>query len=108
LNIRYCADNWLYIQSYSFAIDGKTYSFAPTEIKRDNGEGIIWEWSSDVLDKNTYEIVKAVVGSKSTKIRFRGKLYTEDKLITDEQKHAMKNVLEAYQVLGGGFSFLKP
>jgi hypothetical protein len=105
LKIRYYADKWLFIQSYSFSIDGERYSFTPIKVFRDNDEQI-WERSADVLDANIYKIVKAIIKSKTAKIRFNGTESIDDREITDEEKQAMKNVLDAYKELGGDFSFI--
>ena len=105
LKIRYYADEWLFIQSYSFSIDGQRYSFRPIQVFRDHDEKI-WERSADVLDANIYRIVKAIIKSKTARIRFNGTQSSDDREITDEEKQAMKNVLDAYKELGGDFSFI--
>lgn len=104
LKIQYYADDWLFINSYQFSIDGNSYSLYPEKVERDNGDGgMIWEWCSINLNynKDAYDIVKAIINSKSAKIRFNGSQYYDDKIISSSEKIALKNVLLAFDKLGG-------
>jgi len=42
-----------------------------------------------------------VANGKDVKIRFSGKDYYKDKTITNQQKLALRNILDAYEALGG-------
>lgn len=104
LAIQYAADDWLFIESYTIKVDGKTYTISESsygEIKTDSGSGGIWEWLDRQAGSSEYEIIKAVANGKDVKIRFLGKDYHKDKTITEQQKTALKNVLDAYEALGG-------
>jgi hypothetical protein len=104
LAIQYAADDWLFIESYTIKVDGKTYTISENsygEIKTDNGSGGIWEWLDRQVASSEYEIIKAVANGKDVKIRFSGKDYHKDKTITEQQKTALRNVLDAYEALGG-------
>lgn len=104
LAIQYAADDWLFIESYTIKVDGKTYTISENsygEIKTDNGSGGIWEWLDRQVGSSEYEIIKAVANGKDVKIRFSGKDYHKDKTITEQQKTALRNVLDAYEALGG-------
>jgi hypothetical protein len=47
---QYYSDDWLFIGGYKFSIDDKAYSYIPTNMKTDNGDGgMIWEWSVPVV-----------------------------------------------------------
>jgi len=108
LEIQYYADDWLFINSYQFSIDGKNYSLYPTKVEKDNGDGgMIWEWCSENLNynKDAFEIVKAVINSKIAKIRFNGSQYYNDKIISSSEKAALKNVLLAFEALGGKLNY---
>jgi len=103
LAIQYAADDWLFIESYTIKVDGKTYTISENsygEIKTDNGGGI-WEWLDRQVGSSEYEIIKAVANGKDVKIRFVGKDYHKDKAITEQQKTALRNVLDAYEALSG-------
>lgn len=104
LKIQYSADDWLFIESYMLKVDGKTYNISEDsygEIKTDNGSGEIWEWLDRYVSASEYEIVKAVANSKSAKLRHNGKDYYKDRTITYKEKVALKNILNAYEALGG-------
>ena len=108
LAIQYAADDWLFIERYIIKVDGKTYTISEDsygEIKTDNGSGGIWEWLDRQVGTSEYEIIKAVANGKDVKIRFSGKDYHKDKTITQQQKSALKNVLDAYEALGGDANF---
>ncbi|GEM_PF-1030806 len=108
LVIQYAADNWLFIESYTIKVDGKTYTISENsygEIKRDSGSLGIREWLNRQVGATEYEIIKAVAYGKDAKIRFSGKDYREDKTITEQQKLALRNVLDTYTALGGDGAF---
>lgn len=105
LNIQYYAEDWLFIEYISFTIDGIPYKYFPTKVERDNDGGKIWEWTRTPLTKDTYSIVSAIIDSKTAKIRFNGSQYYDDRVITSAQKIALKNVLLAYEALGGKINY---
>lgn len=107
LAIQYAADDWLFIENYIIKVDGMTYNIVEQEygeIKADNGSGGIWEWLDRQVGPSEFEIIKAVANGKDVKIRFSGKDYHKDKTITSQQKLALKNVLNAYEALGGSMN----
>ncbi len=71
------------------------------EIETDNGSDGIWEWLDRGVDSDEYQIIKAVANGKNVRIRFVGKQYQKDKSITSAEKLALRNVLDAYEALGG-------
>ena len=108
LVIQYVADDWLFIDNYIIKVDEKTFKISEDgygEIKTDNSGGEIWEWLDRKVGYSEYEIIKAVANGKNVKIRFNGKDYYKDKTISVSQKVALRNVLDAYEALGGTNSF---
>jgi hypothetical protein len=104
LAIQYAADDWLFVKKYIIKVDGVTYTIEEKsygEIKTDNGEGGIWEWLDRQVGISEFEVIKAVANGKDVKIRFSGKDYYKDKKITNQQKLALKNIITAYEALGG-------
>jgi hypothetical protein len=104
LRIQYAADDWLFIERYIIKVDGKTYNILEEnygEIETDNGNGGIWEWLDRNVGDSELNIIKAVANGKDVKIRYVGRKYHKDKTITSSQKRALKNVLDAYEALGG-------
>lgn len=102
--IQYKADDWLFIERYIIKVDDKTYTIEENkygEIQTDNGNGGIWEWLDRAVDQKEMEIIRAVATGKNVKIRYVGKHYHKDRTITSSEKRALRNVLDAYEVLGG-------
>lgn len=100
LKIQYAADDWLFIQSYKFSIDGMTYDYTPDNIERDN-DSSIWEWSDKRLDMYDQSLINALLMAKKAKIRFVGKQYHKDKTITQQQLLSIKRTVQLYRVMGG-------
>jgi tetratricopeptide (TPR) repeat protein len=104
LRIQYAADDWLFIERYVIKVDGITYEIAEEkygEIETDNGSGGIWEWLDRSVTKKEMEIMNAVANGKDVKIRFIGKQYRKDKTINSTQKRALRNVIDAFEAMGG-------
>jgi hypothetical protein len=104
LNIQYVADDWLFIEKYIIKVDDKTYTITEDgygEIKTDCGSGRIWEWLDRKVSYSEYEIIEAIANGENVKIRFSGKDYYKDRTISIGEKIALKNVLNAYEALGG-------
>lgn len=104
LAIQYAADDWLFIEKYTIKVDDQTFYITENsygEIKKDNGSGGIWEWLDRLVGNEEYEIIQAISKGKDVKIRFNGKDYRDDKTITLQQKLAIRNVLDAFEALGG-------
>jgi hypothetical protein len=102
LNIRYYDEDWLFIDSFFFNVDGETFSFTPSygEIQRDS-DSTVTEWYNQVATPENIELVQKIMNSKKTIMRLEGSEYYKDVTITQAQKTAIKNVLTVYQGLGG-------
>lgn len=106
LKIQFADDDWLFIKKYIIKADDKTFTIETQfdEVKRDNNS-MVWEWYDVQMDKNKYEIIKAVIASNKTILRCEGQQYYKDRTITAKEKEALQNVLDAYEALGGSLSF---
>lgn len=98
--IQYKGENWLFINSYLINVDGVKYEMNADGISRDNDNGI-WEWIDILVFKDELEIIKAISKGKKVKIRHIGDKYYKDRIITNREKQALRNVLDAYQAIGG-------
>lgn len=98
-SIQYAADDWLFIERYLFNIDGQQYQFTPTQVRRDNGNGMIWEWFDDSVDDQSMGILDALAKAKSAKMRLQGKDYQDDKPITKAQLDGIRNILAVHEAL---------
>lgn len=110
LRIQYKGDNWLFIAKYIIYVDGLEYRTIIPEygdVKRDNGYGGVWEWTDILVNSNRDEMIddftvlRAIIRGKDVKVKFVGKTYVKTIIINNNQKKAIKNVLEAYEALGG-------
>lgn len=101
--IQYVADDWLFIKSYEFSIDGKVYGFNPDKQEKDNGSGSIWEWC-DVSVKsngNLTKLIEALANAKTAKVKYIGSHYVEIKTIPQDQIKNIKRTLDLYYYMGG-------
>lgn len=106
LKIRYTSDDWLFIEKYIIKTDNQTHTIIPEDrVERDHGYGEIWEWYDVPVDRQIYNIIKDLLASKSVKLRYSGEQYHSDRVITLKEINAIKNVLNAYQAMGGDFNF---
>jgi len=106
LRIQFASDDWLFIKRYIIKADDRTFTIETQygEVKRDN-DSTVWEWYDNNMDKNKYEMIKAVIASNKTILRCEGQQYYKDRTITAKEKEALQNVLDAYEALGGRLSF---
>ena len=96
---QYYADDWLFIESIKFNIDGEIVEFPVGygTFKRDNDGGKIWEWADlSVQESSTIAILDRIANSKTTKIRYVGSQYHDDRVLTGNEKTALKRTLELY------------
>lgn len=98
----YAADDWLFIESYQFLVDGQRYQriLDYDEVERDNYT-TIWEWSNLLVKESDLEFLEAIANSQSTTMRYNGQSYYDEREITAQEKSAIKNVLAVYEALGG-------
>lgn len=102
LKIQYYGDDWLFIKSYFFNIDGETFEINPSygEVETDN-DSDVWEWYNNAATAENIEMIQKIIKSKKTVMRMEGDKYYKDVTISQAQKTALKNVLTVYQGLGG-------
>lgn len=95
IKTQYYGDEWLFIESVSYSIDGEVYSGDGDfeEWESDNDE-MIYEWSTGF--DPAYNILVKILKSKSTKIRYNGRQFYDDRYITSAQKSAIYRVLKVY------------
>jgi hypothetical protein len=98
LVMQYYADKWLFIQSAKANVDGVIYDIDTGQWERDN-DASIWEWMDEPLTDR--ELIEAIINSKSTVIRFEGSQYYGTRTISGTQKIALRQVLSAFDAIGG-------
>lgn len=103
-NIQYFGEDWLFIKSYFFNIDGETYEINTNygDVETDN-DSQVWEWYDVNPTSENIEMIQKIIKSNKTVMRLEGSQYHKDVIITQTQKTALKNVLTVFQGLGGTF-----
>jgi hypothetical protein len=100
LKVQYAGGDWLFIKGYSLMVDGKIYDYPSINFERDHYT-TVWEWADVAVGNGGTGILRTIADSKETTIRYAGQKYTHDRAITKKEKESIKNVLDAYQALGG-------
>lgn len=95
---------WHFFESIVVDVDGSKYYFTPgySDVKRNNGGGDIWEWWDKSPTTYDIQMLNKIVDSKSTRIRYiNGDNFYEERTVSSSQKKALRNVLTAFDALGG-------
>ena len=100
LRIQYAADDWLFIQSFQFLIDGMTFNYTPNKVERDN-KSTIWEWSDEQVSSFDMSLINALYSAKSAKVRCIGKQYHKDRVLTKNELESIRKALDLYRAMKG-------
>ena len=105
---QYHADDWLFIQSLIFNIDGENITLYPNmETDCGNG-GKIWEWCDERVypglsastDVNDY-FIRKLGSAKSVKVKMNGRQYYNTRTLTSEQIKSIRDTYNYFWALGG-------
>jgi outer membrane murein-binding lipoprotein Lpp len=104
--LEYDGSNWVFVEKFIIKVDENIHSYTPdyNVVKRDNSGGKVWElydFSGDLLAQ---VMLMEIVKSKKTIIRFEGKDKYVDYTLSDKEKNAIKQVLDAFEASGGKLS----
>ncbi len=101
LKFHYTGDSWLFFEKITVSIDGENYmkSFDYFDVERDNGSGDVWEWVDISPSDSDIDMLKNIVNSTETIVRFQGDDYYYDLTIRSSDKTAISEVLNAYEML---------
>jgi len=97
--INYLGNDWLFIQGYTLNVDGQVYEISAdsSDVTQHNGivggEAMVWEWWDTVATSDNIDMIKAIISSKKTLLRYEGKDYHFDRTITAQEKRALAHVL---------------
>lgn len=104
---QYYADEWLFIESMIFNIDGENITIIP-DMDTDCGDGgKIWEWCDEaVVGGNSVDekFIAKIANAKSVKVKMNGSQYYDTRVLTAEQIKSIKDTYEYYKALGGKFT----
>lgn len=90
----YHADSWLFIKSMIIVIDDEQFPFENIKFTKDNGSSI-WEWNDMQVTIEMYSMIEKMIKSKKTVIRFYGDKYKHDHIVSQREKQAMQDTLDA-------------
>jgi len=102
--LQYLAEDWLFIERCEFLVDDKPFSFIPTEVKRDNGDGDIWEWFDEQINLTNLDLIEALSNAKTAKIKLIGTQYHDIINISPKQLLNINRSYQFYIASGGSFS----
>ena len=91
-----------FIDSYFVVADGKrfdtVYEDFDTEVEYG---GSVREWARVIARSNLMPMIRAIVSADKATIRFKGDKYNIDHIISQREKDAMRDVLMAFEAMGG-------
>ena len=104
---QYYADDWLFIRSLIFNIDGDIITVTP-KMETDCGDGgKIWEWCDENVNYNSAGIdedfILKIANAKSVKVKMNGSQYYDTRTLTAEQIKSIKDTYDYYVAMGGKF-----
>jgi hypothetical protein len=99
MKFNYYADSWLFVQSVTIKADEQVFDLGKINFDRDNAAGSIWEWSDSPVDDMA--MLNKILSAKKVIIRYDGRQYYHDFVLSESQKTAMKETLLAWQRYGG-------
>ena len=104
---QYYSDEWLFIRSMTFNIDGENYTIIPN-METDCGYGgMIWEWCDEYvgsIGNVSKEFIEKLANSESVKVKMNGRQYYDTRTMTKAQISSIKDAYEYYLALGGEFN----
>ena len=97
----YTYDSWVFFKKIIVVADDQRYTknFNYGDITRDNGGGLVWEYSDTEVGVDDQVMLWAIANSNETTVRFEGDDYRWDFTVTSGDKAAIRDILTAYDNL---------
>lgn len=95
---QYYADDWLFIESMIFNIDGENITISPSMDTDCGYGGKIWEWCDTQI---SLEFIEKLANAKSVKVKMNGSHYYGTRTLTTAQIQSIKNTYDYFKALGG-------
>jgi hypothetical protein len=107
LRIQYAGNDRLYLQGFNIRADNISYniSIKPGEVETGSQSGSNWESYDTELNREKYNMIKAIMKSQTTSVRCIGKEFYDDFVVSESEKQALKSVLGTYTRAGGKLYF---
>jgi hypothetical protein len=99
----YCASDWLFVHSAVFKVDGEKYElhYGILDDWERKYSSSVQEWKDVVVDAYIWNIINKIADSEKTLMRYEGQQSSSDREISTAEKLALKDVILAYQAMGG-------
>jgi hypothetical protein len=94
LKFQYTSQDWLFINNTILMVDDEKFNISGSW-ERDH-DSRIWEWLDIAVQEREYQMLKKIANSKTTKVRYEGNKYHDDRALTQEEKDIIKKTLEIY------------
>ncbi|GAA4274283.1 hypothetical protein U6A24_15010 [Aquimarina gracilis] len=105
LSINYFSKKkWLHLERIEITVDGETFEIeeeSPGEFKAANISDGKREWIDRIVKKEDLRLTEKIAASKTAKIKYVGEDDVYTKTVSKTEKKAIKNVLDAFEALGG-------
>jgi hypothetical protein len=100
MKIFYKGSNWLFVKSYLVVADNLRYESASSDFDRDNAGGTIWEWRDTKPNAEQMALLKTITTANEVTVRFYGRQYHDDRLLSLRDKRSLAQILRVYELLG--------
>jgi hypothetical protein len=101
LYFSYLADDWLFINTISFLIDGKTHNYQFSTEREVLGGGSVEETKHIGLTSEMFKMFETISLNSKVKIRLNGKKYYHEVTCTEYQVAAFYHILKTFKEEGG-------
>ena len=98
---QYLSEKPLNVVRLLIKADGKTFELNEPRFQRDSDGKFTWQWVDDRVSVDHLVMLFTISASKSAVVHFVGANRTEERVIGDQEKAALKAMLNTYQALGG-------
>ena len=98
MKVQYAADDWLFVNRVVAWHDGVKDVLVSGDFERDNNTSI-WEWMDVAPDISQVATVRSLATADKAILRFEGQQYHKDVTLSDADKRAILEVLEAFAVM---------
>jgi predicted nuclease with TOPRIM domain len=102
--MKYFGRDWLFIRSVLFKVDDETFELTYDFLddwERNNSSGYVWEWKDVLVNQYIWKLINKIANSNKATMRFRGTQYNRDRDISYKEKAALKEIIRAYEAMGG-------
>ncbi|WP_152599623.1 hypothetical protein [Hoeflea sp. BAL378] len=100
MKIQYTSTDWLFVENVKAWYDGAKETLFVGRFERDNNT-TIWEWVDISPKSDQIELLRSIAKSKESILRFEGNQYHRDVKLSAGDKAAIRDVLEAYEIMKG-------